>query len=124
MRLKRLLVRGDLLQMIFVTPNVLFSGAAAMPALDRLDLSDLTGGIYYYQRDVGGFIAEGLMSQASYAASAAPEPAVAWLLPLGVLLIVAARRRSAQPEQARGEWSRPFSQTHRGATHQGSAIHS
>jgi hypothetical protein len=94
-RLSNLLVPGDLLQMIFVTPVVLFSGPSASPTLERLSLSDFGGGIYYYATGSGASTADGLMGNATYAVSPVPEPAAWWTLPLGLAFIAAVRRRSA-----------------------------
>ncbi len=92
-RLKDLLVPGDLMQMILFAPQVLYSGTTSAPQLDLLSLADMQGGIYYY--GAGSFIptAEGVLSAATYNVSAVPEPAAALMLPLGLLLI-ALRRRS------------------------------
>jgi hypothetical protein len=94
-RLRDLLVPGDLMQLILTTPMALSSGPMSAPVLDRLSLSGLQGGIYYY--GPGSFIptAEGLLSAASYKVSAVPEPAAALMLPLGLVLIAALRRRRA-----------------------------
>lgn len=92
-RLKDLLVPGDYLQMILVTPLPLYSGTTSAPKLDLLSLGDLQGGIYYYGTGYGIPTAEGLLSAATYNVSAVPEPAAALMLPLG-LLFIALRRRS------------------------------
>jgi hypothetical protein len=92
-RLRDLLVPGDLMQLILTTPLPLSSGPAGEPKLERLSLSDLQGGIYYY--GAGSFVptAEGQLSDGTYRVSAVPEPAAALMLPLGLLLIAMLRRR-------------------------------
>jgi hypothetical protein len=100
LRLQNLLVPGDLLQFIFTSPESLFSGTTAAPKLDRLSLSALSGGLYHYPTGVGGFTAEGPLSNATYRVSAVPEPTVAWLLPIGLLLIAGLQRRRMRDAQA------------------------
>ena len=92
-RLQNLLVPGDALQFIFTTPDALYSGTTSAPTLERLSLSNLGGGLYYYPTGFGGFTSEGPLSNATYDVSVVPEPAAAWLLPVGLLLIAGLQRR-------------------------------
>ena len=93
-RLSDVLVPSDRLQLILVTPLALYSGATSAPTLERLSLSDLGGGTYYYPTGFGAFTAEGQLSGATYEVSAVPEPAAALMLPLAMALIATVRRRS------------------------------
>jgi hypothetical protein len=86
-RLSNMLVPGDRLQMILVTPSALFSGTASAPTLDRLNLSDLAGGIYYYPTGYGAHTADGLLSGATYDVSAVPEPATYALMLVGLAVV-------------------------------------
>jgi MYXO-CTERM domain-containing protein len=94
-RLRDLLVPGDLIQLILATPVATYSGTTSAPALERLSLSGLQSGIYYYGLGSGAVTAEGLLTEATYNVSAVPEPAAALMLPLGLLLIAGVRRRRA-----------------------------
>jgi hypothetical protein len=93
LRLRNMLVPGDVLQMIIPTFDALYTGTAAAPTLEKLNLGNLSGGIYYYPSGLGGATSEGLLSNVSYDVSAVPEPAAAWLLPVGLMLIAGLQRR-------------------------------
>jgi hypothetical protein len=92
-RLRNMLVPGDLLQMIIPTFDPLYTGTSAAPVLELLSLVNQSGGMYYYPTGSGAFSAEGLLSSVSYTVSAVPEPAAAWLLPAGLVLMAGLRRR-------------------------------
>ncbi|MFN0183734.1 MAG: hypothetical protein ACKVQR_07955 [Aquabacterium sp.] len=94
-RLRDLLVPGDLMQMILVTPQVLYSGSTVAPTLERLSLDGLAGAICYYGTGTGACTAEGWLSAGTYDVTAVPEPAVALMLPLG-LALRALRRQNRQ----------------------------
>lgn len=91
-RMSSLLVPGDLMQLILVTPVSLFSSGTVAPTLERLSLSELSGAICYYGTGSGVCTADGPMTNGGYAVSEVPEPHAAWLLSVGLLLLSGARR--------------------------------
>jgi hypothetical protein len=99
-RLDNVLVPCDRLQFIFGTPVSPFTGSSDAPMLERLVLSGLGGAVCYYGNGTGACTATGTMSDVSYALSAVPEPAAAWLLP------PAGHRSAAAPPGARVSSSR------------------
>jgi hypothetical protein len=95
-RLDNVLVPGDLMQFILVTlDGSLYTGTSDAPTLERVELSGLGGAICYYGLGTGACTAEGTMSGVSYAVGVVPEPATAWLLPLGLAYVAARRHRRA-----------------------------
>lgn len=96
-RLDNVLVPGDRMQFIIVTlDGSLYTGTSDAPTLERVELSGLGGAICYYGFGTGACTANGTMSGVSYAVGVVPEPATAWLLPLGLAYIAARRHRKAR----------------------------
>jgi hypothetical protein len=92
-RMDDVLVPGDRLQLIVGTPESPYTGPNTDPTLQHVAWSGLGGLVCYYGNGTGACTAEGPMSNVNYAVAAVPEPAAAWLLPMGLLLIAARHRR-------------------------------
>jgi hypothetical protein len=95
-RLSDLLVPGDLMQLIIVTPDSLYSGASNAPILERLSLAGLSGAICYYGNGSGACTAEGPISNTLYRVAVVPEPTTLLMLPAGLALLAAAARRKRE----------------------------
>jgi len=92
-RLRNLLVPGDVLQMIVGTSAPLYSGTSSAPVLDLVSLTGLGGILAYYPTGFGGSPTSGPLSNTSYAVTPVPEPAAAWLLVPGLMVLGGLCRR-------------------------------
>ncbi len=86
-RLNNVSTPGDLLQIIFVTADPLYTGPTASPTLERLSLVDLGGAVCYYAMGYGACNWQGDLAGGAYAVSAVPEPRALLLLPAGLALV-------------------------------------
>jgi hypothetical protein len=93
-KLRNFLVADDMLQLILLTPDALFSGPANAPTWTLGSWAGLGGGSAYYLTGGGTTSATALgdLSRGSYSATV-PEPGTAALLPLALLGLVFTRSR-------------------------------
>ncbi len=86
-------ISGDMLQFIVQTPSSPYSGSEATPQLNLVDLDGLYASATYTGPPPDREYGSATTFDATYQVASVPEPAALVLMPLGLAIILARRRR-------------------------------